>query len=189
MIEWDNGKDIRTYSCFQAARQFKVVACLSQGKDLYMIQLREIQTQYPLIELVPKKIMLSHLVGQTVFFLISLKLEEMSPLRGSSIDIHPNTRWQQNGLTVAGGNGQGSGAHLLFRPRDVIVDDEKDSLIISARSNERVVRWPRRSGESGETIISNINCVGLTMKENEFVYLSDFEKDEDDIKEKNLKEQ
>ncbi|CAF2050631.1 unnamed protein product, partial [Rotaria magnacalcarata] len=34
-----------------------------------------------------------------------------SPLRGSSIDIHPNTRWQQNGLTVAEGNGQGSGAH------------------------------------------------------------------------------
>ncbi|CAF3056855.1 unnamed protein product [Rotaria socialis] len=183
MIEWDNGKDIRTYSCFQAARQFKVVACLSQGKDLYMIQLREIQTQYPLIELVPKQTF-------TYFRILSCFIWiSVSPLRGSSIDIHPNTRWQQNGLTVAGGNGQGSGAHLLFRPRDVIVDDEKDSLIISARSNERVVRWPRRSGESGETIISNINCVGLTMKENEFVYLSDFEKDEDDIKEKNLKEQ
>ncbi|CAM4888970.1 unnamed protein product [Rotaria socialis] len=60
--ECDSGKDIRKYSCFQvedeillpAARQFKVVACLSQGKDLYMIQLREIQPQYPLIELVPK---------------------------------------------------------------------------------------------------------------------------------------
>ncbi|CAF4806046.1 unnamed protein product, partial [Rotaria magnacalcarata] len=37
-----------------AARQFKVVACLSQGKDLYMVQLKEIQPQFPLIELVPK---------------------------------------------------------------------------------------------------------------------------------------
>ncbi|CAF4308625.1 unnamed protein product, partial [Rotaria magnacalcarata] len=39
-----------------AARQFKVVACLSQSKDLYMVQLKEIQPQFPLIELVPKVI-------------------------------------------------------------------------------------------------------------------------------------
>ncbi|CAM4828355.1 unnamed protein product [Rotaria magnacalcarata] len=60
-IECDSGKDIRKYSFFQAedeillpaARQFKVVACLSQGKDLYMVQLKEIQPQFPLIELVP----------------------------------------------------------------------------------------------------------------------------------------
>ncbi|CAF5226736.1 unnamed protein product, partial [Rotaria magnacalcarata] len=37
-----------------AARQFKVVACLSQGADLYMIQLKEIQPQFPLIEMVTK---------------------------------------------------------------------------------------------------------------------------------------
>ncbi|CAF5065861.1 unnamed protein product, partial [Rotaria socialis] len=36
------------------ARQFKVVACLSQGKDFYMIQLKEIQPPFPLIELVPQ---------------------------------------------------------------------------------------------------------------------------------------
>ncbi|CAF4673180.1 unnamed protein product [Rotaria socialis] len=61
-IECDSGKDIRKYSCYQAedeillpaARQFKVVACLSQGKDFYMIQLKEIQPPFPLIELVPQ---------------------------------------------------------------------------------------------------------------------------------------
>ncbi|CAF1381550.1 unnamed protein product, partial [Rotaria magnacalcarata] len=61
-IECDSGKDIQKYSFSQvedeillpAARQFKVVACLSQGKDLYMIQLKEIQPQFPLIELIPK---------------------------------------------------------------------------------------------------------------------------------------
>ncbi|CAF2095554.1 unnamed protein product, partial [Rotaria magnacalcarata] len=37
-----------------AARQFIVESCLDQGKDLYMIQLKEIQPQYPLIELVPQ---------------------------------------------------------------------------------------------------------------------------------------
>ncbi|CAF1405824.1 unnamed protein product [Rotaria magnacalcarata] len=61
-IECDSGKDIRKYSCYQvdneillpAARQFKVVSCLSQGEDLYMIQLKEIQPPFPLIELVPQ---------------------------------------------------------------------------------------------------------------------------------------
>ncbi|CAF1347701.1 unnamed protein product, partial [Didymodactylos carnosus] len=145
------------------------------------------------------------------------------PLRGSSIDIHPNARWQQNGVTVAGGNGrgnginqlsnpyglyvdddqtlyvadrsnhrivewksgatsgqvvaggngQGSGAHQLSNPYDVIVDKERDSLIICDRSNARVVRWPRRNGTSGETIISNIDCMALTMDENGSLYVAD----------------
>ncbi|CAF3000908.1 unnamed protein product, partial [Rotaria sp. Silwood2] len=146
------------------------------------------------------------------------------PLRSPSrTNIHPNARWQQNSITVAGGNrqgnginqlsdpwglyvdddqtvyvadwsnhrivewkwgatsgqvvaggnGQGSGAHQLSYPQDVIVDKERDSLIICDRSNRRVVRWPRRNGTSGETIISNIDCVGLTMDENGSLYVTD----------------
>ncbi|CAF2030778.1 unnamed protein product [Rotaria magnacalcarata] len=150
------------------------------------------------------------------------------PLRSSSIDIHPNARWKQNGLTVARGNGkgnginqlsypwslyvdddqtvyvtdqsnnrivkwksdatsgqvvaggneEGSGARQLPRPFDGIVDKERDSLIICDRSNKRVVRWPRRNGTSGETIISNILCVGLTMGENGSLYVVDYGKAE-----------
>jgi hypothetical protein len=63
-IECDSGKDIRKYSSIQneheilllAARQFRVEGCLCQGKDFYMIQLKEIQPPFPLIELVPKVI-------------------------------------------------------------------------------------------------------------------------------------
>ncbi|CAF4944134.1 unnamed protein product [Rotaria sp. Silwood1] len=146
------------------------------------------------------------------------------PLRSpSSTNIHPNARWQQNGITVAGGNrqgnginqlsypwglyvdddqtiyvadqsnhrivewkrgatsgqvvaggnGQGSGDHQLNYPYDVIIDKERDSLIICDCLNERVVRWPRRNGTSGETIISNIDCVGLTMDENGSLYVTD----------------
>ncbi|CAF3052886.1 unnamed protein product [Rotaria sp. Silwood2] len=147
-------------------------------------------------------------------------------LRASSIDIHPNARWQQNGITVAGGNGygneinqlsnswglyvdddqtiyaadqtnhrivkwkwgatsgqvvaggngQGSGDHQLYYPIDVIVDKERDSLIICDNANRRVVQWPRRNGTSGETIISNIDCRGLTMDENRSLYVVDNEK-------------
>ncbi|CAF5035806.1 unnamed protein product, partial [Rotaria sp. Silwood1] len=150
------------------------------------------------------------------------------PLRGSSIDIHPNAQWQQNGITVAGGNQQsnginqlinplglyvdddqtiyvaewsnhrivewkrdatsgqvvaggneqGSGDHQLSYPEDLIIDKERDSLIICDRSNRRLVRWPRRNGTSGETIISNIDCVGLTMDENGSLYVTDFGKNE-----------
>jgi sugar lactone lactonase YvrE len=156
------------------------------------------------------------------FFSISA----VSPLRGSSFDIHPNAKWQQNGLTVAGGNGQGnginqlynpcgfyvdddqtvyvadrlnhrivagkwgatsgqvvaggngSGAHQLSEPTDVIVDKERDSLIICDYSNRRVVRWPRQNGTSGETIISNIFCWGLTMDDNGSLYVTDWGKAE-----------
>ncbi|CAF4982531.1 unnamed protein product, partial [Rotaria sp. Silwood1] len=78
-----------------------------------------------------------------------------------------------SGQVVAGGNGQGSGAHQLNEPRDVIVDKERDCLIISDTSNGRVVRWPRRNGTSGETIISNIVCWGLTIDENGSLYVVD----------------
>jgi sugar lactone lactonase YvrE len=145
------------------------------------------------------------------------------PLRAPGIEIHPNATWQQNGLTVAGGNrqgnginqfsypfglyvdddqtvyvadpsnhrivewkwgatsgrvvaggnGQGSGAHQLSYPQDVIVDKERDSLIICDSLNQRVVRWPRRNGTRGETIISNIDCRGSTMDESGSLYVTD----------------
>jgi sugar lactone lactonase YvrE len=150
------------------------------------------------------------------------------PLRAPAIDIRPNAKWIQNGTTVAGGNGrgtgiyrlhfpfglyvddeqtvyvadqfnhrimewkrsamigravaggngQGSGTNQLNNPYDVIVDKERDSLIISDSGNNRVVRWPRRNGTRGETIISNIGCHGLTMDGNGSLYVVDFAKDE-----------
>ncbi len=78
-----------------------------------------------------------------------------------------------SGQVVAGGNGEGNGAHQLFNPQDVIVDKESDSLIICDISNHRVVRWPRRNGTSGETIISNISCWGLTMDKDGSLYVTD----------------
>ncbi|CAF4904607.1 unnamed protein product [Rotaria sp. Silwood1] len=74
-----------------------------------------------------------------------------------------------NGKVVAGGNG----AHQLNRPVDVIIDKESHSLIISDRGNNRVVRWSRRNGTRGETIISNIVCWGLTMNNNGYFYIVD----------------
>ncbi|CAF3363641.1 unnamed protein product, partial [Rotaria sp. Silwood2] len=83
-----------------------------------------------------------------------------------------------SGQVVAGGNGQGSGAHQLSDPYDVIVDKERDSLIICDGFDRRVVRWSRRNRTTAETIISNIDCVGLTMDENGSLYVVDQIKNE-----------
>ena len=92
-------------------------------------------------------------------------------------DNHRIVEWKSGATTgqvVAGGHEQqGCGTHQLSDPFDVIVDKETDSLIICDYSNARVVRWPRRNGTSGETIISNIACWGLTMDENGSLYVID----------------
>ncbi|CAF4986898.1 unnamed protein product, partial [Rotaria sp. Silwood1] len=147
------------------------------------------------------------------------------PPRAPSVGLHPNAKWAENGLTVAGGNGngsginqlnhpqsldvdddqtiyiadthnhrivqwksgatsgqivaggngQGNGANQLNEPHDVIIDKTKDSLIICDRNNRRVVRWPRQRGTSGETILSNIDCQGLALDEDGFLFVVDSE--------------
>jgi len=83
-----------------------------------------------------------------------------------------------NGQVVAGGNGRGNRNDQLNHPGNVIIDKESDCLIIADWGNKRVVRWPRRNGKSGETIISNIYCRGLTMDNDGYLYVSDYEKHE-----------
>jgi len=85
---------------------------------------------------------------------------------------------ETNGQVIAGEHGQGNGAHQLDRPTDVIVDKERDILIICDCGNKRVVRWPRQNGTTGETIISNISCTGLTMDESGSLYVTDRDNDE-----------
>ncbi|CAF1124843.1 unnamed protein product [Adineta steineri] len=61
-IECINGKDIQQHSSIKTedevllppGRLFKVVSCLNQSGGLYMIQLREIEPPYPLLEPVSK---------------------------------------------------------------------------------------------------------------------------------------
>ncbi|CAF0833862.1 unnamed protein product [Didymodactylos carnosus] len=94
---------------------------------------------------------------------------------------HRIVAWKEgetNEQVVAGGYGQGNDTRQLNGPSDVIVDKETDSLIICDRWNDRVVRWPCQNGTSGETIISNITCWGVTMDEQGSLYVSVRVKDE-----------
>ncbi|CAF4335985.1 unnamed protein product, partial [Rotaria sp. Silwood2] len=47
------------------------------------------------------------------------------PLRRSLIDIYPNAKWEQNGITVLGGNKKGNGINQLSNPCGLYVDDEQ----------------------------------------------------------------
>ena len=94
---------------------------------------------------------------------------------------HRIVEWKNNSNSsqiVAGGNGQGSRNDQLNGPSSVIIDQQTDSLIICDCGNRRVVRWPRRNGQTGEILISNILCYDLKMDQNGYLYVSDEEKHE-----------
>jgi sugar lactone lactonase YvrE len=82
------------------------------------------------------------------------------------------------GQVVAGGNGKGNRMDQLNKPRDVIVDKKTDSLIICDRENRRLVRWSRRNGTKGETIIPEIDCYSITVDNNGNLYICNAEKNE-----------
>ncbi|CAF3814219.1 unnamed protein product, partial [Rotaria sordida] len=84
-----------------------------------------------------------------------------------------------NGKVVAGDNGKGNRLDQLTFPTDVLIDKETDTLITCDLGNRRVVRWPRRSGTTeGELLIDNIDCWGLAMDDQRYLYISDDEKHE-----------
>jgi DNA-binding beta-propeller fold protein YncE len=94
---------------------------------------------------------------------------------------HRLVEWKSdvnNGQIVAGENGRGDRNDQLDHPTMVIVDKENYSLIICDQDNRRVVRWPRRNGQSGEILISNIDCWNLIMDNDGYLYVSDIEKHE-----------
>jgi sugar lactone lactonase YvrE len=94
---------------------------------------------------------------------------------------HRIVEWKKNAITgriVAGGNGDGNRSNQLNEPTKAIVNKQNDSLIICDYGNRRVVRWPRRNGQSGEIIISNIACSDLMMDNDGYLYVSDTDKNE-----------
>ncbi len=94
---------------------------------------------------------------------------------------HRIVQWKSGanmGQVVAGGNGDGNRMNQLNDTKDVVVDKKTDSLIICDQGNRRVMRWPRRNGSHGQTIISGIDCWGLTMDSHGDLYVSDWEKHE-----------
>lgn len=71
---------------------------------------------------------------------------------------------------MAGRNGEGNRSDQFNFTNNVIIDYYNDALIIADWENARVVQWPRRNGQHGQTIISNIQCSGLAMDKDGYLY-------------------
>ncbi|CAF5180672.1 unnamed protein product, partial [Rotaria sp. Silwood1] len=76
------------------------------------------------------------------------------PLRASSTDIHPNAKWSQNGIPVAGGNGKGSETNQLYWPYGLYVDDDQ-TIYIADCYNHRIVEW--KSGATNGNVVAGGN--------------------------------
>jgi sugar lactone lactonase YvrE len=90
-------------------------------------------------------------------------------------------KWKHNatkGEIAAGGNGDGNRTNQLNVPTDVLIDKENNSLIIADRGNKRVMRWPRQNNSNGEIIISNIDCLHLTVDKDGSQYICDMQMNE-----------
>ncbi|CAF1351959.1 unnamed protein product [Rotaria magnacalcarata] len=71
--------------------------------------------------------------------------------------ICANATWNQNGVIVAGGNGDGSASNQLSWPYGLFVDDDA-SVYIADYYNDRVVKWA--SGASTGQVVTGGNGKG-----------------------------
>ena len=57
-----------------------------------------------------------------------------------SFSFHLDTKWKQEGITVAGGNGQGNQLNQLDRPHAIFIDNNQ-TIYIADVYNHRIVEW------------------------------------------------
>ena len=93
----------------------------------------------------------------------------------ADFENHRIVEWKMgasHGKVTAGGRGHGNRFDQLYRPTDVLIDKETNSLFIADRNNRRVVRWLRRQGTTqGEIIVDNIDCFGLAINHQRYLCL------------------
>ncbi len=61
-------------------------------------------------------------------------------MRRTSNDTDLDTRWQQNGFTLAGGNSHGSEANQLWSPLGLYVDNDQ-TIYVADQNNHRIMKW------------------------------------------------
>ena len=72
-------------------------------------------------------------------------------------NISAIAKWAQNGITVAGGNGIGSGMNQLNQPYGLYVDDDQ-TVYIADYANHRIVEW--KNGETSGRVVAGGNGHG-----------------------------
>ncbi|CAF4728791.1 unnamed protein product, partial [Rotaria sp. Silwood2] len=68
-----------------------------------------------------------------------------------------NARWAQNGVTVAGGHGEGDATNQLYWPCSLFVDDDQ-TIVIADYYNHRIIQW--KKGDTKGQVVAGDNGAG-----------------------------
>ncbi|CAF1135889.1 unnamed protein product [Adineta steineri] len=64
----------------------------------------------------------------------------------TTMNVSKFNKWKQNGITVAGGNGEGQELNQLKHPTEIFIDKNKN-MFIADYSNHRIVEWKYNATE------------------------------------------
>ncbi|CAF1632165.1 unnamed protein product, partial [Rotaria magnacalcarata] len=67
------------------------------------------------------------------------------------VKIRPNANWLQNGVTIAGGHGQGGATNQLYYPLGLFVDDNQ-TVVIADYWNHRIMQWKNGDTTNGQVV-------------------------------------
>jgi sugar lactone lactonase YvrE len=88
-------------------------------------------------------------------------------------------KWEHRALTgvmVAGFGGKGSNNDQFQLYLHNLAVDKEGTMFICDSGNRRVMRWTK-DAQSGEPILSNINCFGVALDDEGSVYVSNLDED------------
>jgi sugar lactone lactonase YvrE len=64
--------------------------------------------------------------------------------------FHLDTKWKQEGITIAGVNSQGNQLNRLSRPRGIFIDDDQN-IYVADQGNDRIVEW-KSNARNGQIV-------------------------------------
>ncbi|CAM4976008.1 unnamed protein product [Rotaria socialis] len=67
------------------------------------------------------------------------------------VNIPDNAKWAQNGVTIAGGHGEGNATNQLSGPCGLFVDDDQ-TVVIADRWNHRIMQWKNGDTTNGQAV-------------------------------------
>ncbi|CAF2155977.1 unnamed protein product, partial [Rotaria magnacalcarata] len=66
-------------------------------------------------------------------------------------NISANANWVQNGVTIAGGHGQGGATSQLYGSRNLFLDDDQ-TVVIADFGNNRIMQWKNDDTTNGQVV-------------------------------------
>ncbi|CAF1383467.1 unnamed protein product, partial [Rotaria magnacalcarata] len=66
-------------------------------------------------------------------------------------NIPANAKWTQNGVTIAGGNGEGGATNQFNEPRGLFVGDDQ-TVVIADTWNNRIMQWKNGDTTNGQVV-------------------------------------